>query len=218
VGGHVKERARKAKVAISRIQKPQLLSMESAQRVFELCIAPVATYGIAVVWERMTKNMLETMESVKATFLKRCLGAAVGTKNRLVYRLVGTGSFVMDKFGLPGTTASSEYLVAFSEKMRQVIKAGELLGSPAMTSDAWRESGRPGRSLIIRVSLHGLHSDFCSGRRCFSAQEYCVCRFCGGQCEQHHVWSCPSSEGVEQRKAVKLAEKSSVGLAESDGS
>lgn len=43
---HLRGRCRKALVAVSSISKPQLLSLHTAMQLFDIKIAPIATYGI----------------------------------------------------------------------------------------------------------------------------------------------------------------------------
>jgi len=211
--GHIRERVRKAKVAIARVRKPQMLGMGTALRVFGLCIAPVVSYGIPVIWEKLNEKHLAALESVKASFLKRSLGVAAGTKNRVVYSLVGTGSFIEDvrtMFKLELTHSATLYLQSFQEKIRGVESEGVLGQTLAMTTRRWREPGRPGRSLVIRVSVHGLHGEFCWGKGCFVAGEGCRCRYCGGECRQYHLWDCPAQEGVQFRRSVTRAQNECV--------
>ena len=211
--GHIRERSRRAKVAISRIRKPHLLSTATALEVFGLCIAPVAAYGIAVVWDQMSERLLRILESVKATFLKRCLGVGYGTRNRVVYGLVGTTSFVTDllaSYRLPRSAAVDQYLLEFSRRVGDAMAAEEIRRSPAMKTEKWREAGREGRSLIMRVSIHGLHGTFCDrnrkGKTCFEETDYCVCKFCGEACAQFHIWGCKAEEGERERDRVRRAE------------
>ena len=210
VEGHIRDRVRRAKVAIARIRKPQLLSIKAAVEVFALCIAPVASYGLRLLWEKMNIRMLAILESVKATFLKRCLGVAVHTRNRLVYALTGEGSFIeelMSRNHLERHIAVEEYVQSFNRKVRDVLEGDFFRGTPVGRSMDWKGAGRPGRSLVVRVSLHGLHRDFCFNRRCFEATLDCKCRYCGGNCEQDHMWACASYEGVSTRRQVEVAEK-----------
>ena len=208
IDSHVRERVRKAKIAIARIRKPHLLSIKTAMAVFSLCVGPVAYYGLAAVWERMSVRLLGMVETVKASFLKRCLGVARSTKNRLVYSLLEERSFIEELLPILKvrcTLAVDEYLRAFKKKVEGVAVDGFWEGSPALDRDEWRGAGRPGRSLIIRVSLHGLHGDICSSRRCFIASEDCICKFCGGVCEQMHIWSCTMEQVVQMRRNVYVA-------------
>jgi len=217
VEGHVKDRTRRAKVAIARIRKPQLLSISAALAVFELCIAPMASYGITMVWQKMKVTMLAMMESVKATFVKKCLGVATCTSNRLVYSLLGQRSFVeelMMKHDLPLTPEVALYLKEFRVKIRGVLEDGFLGITPAGQDARWREAGRPGRSLVIRASLGGLHNEFCYNLRCFEATSECICRHCSEICEQFHLWSCLAPKGVEYRSKIREAQRCKLGIEE----
>ena len=132
IEGHIKDRAKKAKVAMSKIKKPQLLSIDTALTIFNICVAPVATYGTEVVWEQMTIRLCMLMESVKATFLKRCLGVARGTRNRDVYSWLGVNSFVEEmvvRYNLSWTSAALKYIQGFRDKINEVSRRGPFWGS-----------------------------------------------------------------------------------------
>ena len=90
------------------------------------------------------------------------------------------------------------------------MAAEEIRRSPAMKTEKWREAGREGRSLIMRVSIHGLHGTFCDrnrkGKTCFEEKDDCVCKFCGEACAQFHIWGCKAEEGERERDRVRRAE------------
>jgi hypothetical protein len=70
---HVNEKCRKAVSSFSAIHKPHLLSLKAALRLFDMKIAPIASYGIELIWEDLTVGNLESYNRLKASFLKRAL-------------------------------------------------------------------------------------------------------------------------------------------------
>ena len=42
-------------------------------RLFETVITPIATYGIEIIWDKLSTSDLQRMEKVKARYLKRAL-------------------------------------------------------------------------------------------------------------------------------------------------
>lgn len=212
--GHIRDRVRRGKIAIAKIRKPHLLSLKTAMEVFRLCVAPVISYGFEIIWDRLGKSMLEYIDSLKGLYLKRCLGVSKYTRNRLVYWLTDERCFVEElgeKMGLKNTRAVEDHVVNFKGKIAEVEGMVEMRMSPAVESSSWREAGRPGRSLIIRASIHGLHGDFCAGGsgggKCFEAGDECECNFCGEGCGQFHIWECSAAEGFEYRRLVRDAQR-----------
>ena len=105
---HISERCRKAMVASSMIRKPHLLSLKTALQLFNLKVAPITTYGVELIWENLTPANLESLDRVKAAFLKRTLGLHPSAKNRLVYCLAQTPLFskeLQERLGLSQTSA-----------------------------------------------------------------------------------------------------------------
>ena len=56
---HVTERIRKAKLAFCTIPNPRCLSLNTALRLFDLKIVPIATYGIKLTWNLLKAHHLE---------------------------------------------------------------------------------------------------------------------------------------------------------------
>ncbi|XP_018493745.1 uncharacterized protein LOC108863712 [Galendromus occidentalis] len=93
---HIEERQRKALVAINSIATPRLLSLRTALALFDLKVAPVASFGIQIIWKRLSVAQLETPERIKPVYLKRVFGLRTSTKNRFVCLLTDTKLFVED--------------------------------------------------------------------------------------------------------------------------
>jgi hypothetical protein len=59
---------------------------KNSNELFDLKIVPILTYGLTI-WEYLGVNNLKTLESVKATYLKKALRVSRCTPSRLVYVL-----------------------------------------------------------------------------------------------------------------------------------
>ncbi|KAJ4435118.1 hypothetical protein ANN_23693 [Periplaneta americana] len=59
-------------------------------------ITPIASYGIELIWEKLTNNDLAKLENVKARFLKRVLGVEKQSPTRIVYVLAKEIFFIED--------------------------------------------------------------------------------------------------------------------------
>jgi hypothetical protein len=65
-GVHLRERIVGAIRSINEISNLQLLSLQTAIRLFEAKVAPALTYGLEIIWEHLTVKQLQRIESVKA--------------------------------------------------------------------------------------------------------------------------------------------------------
>lgn len=109
---HVEERVRKGILALTSIPNIQKLSMKTALALFEMKVAPCLSYGIPLVWEKLTTGNLIELERVKAAFIKRACGLHASTKNSLFYPLARTTFYVedlRDRFKLACTPPFVQY-------------------------------------------------------------------------------------------------------------
>jgi hypothetical protein len=59
--------------AMHYIGNMRLLFRKTAMKLFTAKLAPIFTCGLEQIWEHLTENDLATLETVKATYLKRTL-------------------------------------------------------------------------------------------------------------------------------------------------
>ena len=117
---HLRERTAKAIRAASSIRDPQKLSIGTAEALFRLKIAPIASYGIQLVWERLGEEEFRLMDRVKAFFMKRVMGLAASCKNRIVWILLGGRLWtevMQARGGLARTGAFERYLANEGAKL-----------------------------------------------------------------------------------------------------
>ena len=205
VGEQLGERVRRAKIAVGGLDKLGELSLGAAVRLFKGVIAPVATYGLGVIWGRMGRENFKKLEGVKAFFLKRWLGVARGTRNRLVYRVTGERSFIEELAEGAGERNEelAGYLGDFKAKVEGV--GDEFLMTPGMCTEGWKKAGRQGRSFLMRVTMHGMHAEFCGSTGYHDWGGWCRCELCGEGVDLLHWMSCPAEKGVEIRREVGRA-------------
>ena len=84
---HITEKCTAAIKAIYVIRNLQLLSLETAMKIFHAKICPILLYGIEIIWEKLSKQNLRKIEQVKARYLKLVLGLSKNTQSRLTYEL-----------------------------------------------------------------------------------------------------------------------------------
>jgi hypothetical protein len=58
------------------------MSIEAGLKLFDLAIAPIASYAIEVIWPFLTKNDFQKLETAESRFLKRLLGLSKVNKSR----------------------------------------------------------------------------------------------------------------------------------------
>ena len=192
-GGHIAQRARKATLAIATIEKPRLLSLKTALALFDMKIAPVASYGLPVIWEHLTARQLSELDRVKPAYLKRVLGLHSSAMNRLVYLLCDTPLFVEElkqRLELKETEAFRQFINEYELKMSCIDPNFFRVG--AMTNQAWKDCGRSNRHVVTRHAIHGFHHVICRTTRHHEPGDDCYCQRCGGRCERYHAERCPA--------------------------
>jgi hypothetical protein len=190
-GEHVKSRRARSVAAVWSMPDPGRLSLRTAMRLFDLKVAPCATYGIREIWEHLSTANLNDLEQVKANFLKRTLGVAKNTRNRLVYLLAGETTMIermVKIMGLSRTEAYEKFLKQWEEKFADINV--EFLDTDAMKREDWKRPLYNRRHTICREAVHGFHHYFCSRPTFHEADENCVCRLCDQKCEQYHFGRC----------------------------
>ena len=196
---HIEERIRRTTVAFASIPSPQKLSVDTALKLFHLKLAPVASYGIQLIWAHLTKEDLSRLDAVKTAFLKRVLGLHRTTRNRLVLALCDTPAFTAElqsRFQLPPTEASRHNDDEIKVKAKSIDPEFRL--SPAITSSAWKNGNFRKRHLITRFSVHGFHFLLCRTLNWHEPNESCTCRLCGQPCGRYHAGHCTQAPSLSQ--------------------
>ena len=193
---HTTERCAAAITAMNLITKLRLLSIETALALFELKVAPIATYGIEVTWPYLNKTDLNKIESVKATYIKKCLSVSKFTKSRLVYALANCNFFVTDikyKFKLPNSPAYEKYLSSRLLKARQIDPLFPTCST--MMNRNWIKAVQKDRHIFTRFAVHGFHHLICQTPDYHDIRETCMCLNCKEPCNLYHLDSCPPESG-----------------------
>jgi hypothetical protein len=207
---HVEKRLRAALFATYNIRELNNLSVETALKLFELKVSPIASYGIEIIWPHLTKLDLENIERVKTRYLKRVLGLSKYIRSRFVYELVDTDLFVSDlklKFSLPETEVYNKFCEQKSMNKLGIID--EFYDTETMTNLKWQNALFADRSVFTRFACHGYHYVFCSNKK-FHAEampNICVCIYCNEKCTQYHILECQHRK-LSLREAAKIKYKS----------
>jgi Reverse transcriptase (RNA-dependent DNA polymerase)/Endonuclease-reverse transcriptase len=207
---HVEKRMRAAIFATYNIRELNNLSIETALKLFELKVSPIASYGIEIIWPYLTIQDLENIERVKTRYLKRVLGLSKYIRSRFVYELVDTDLFVSDlklKFSLPETEAYKKFHEQKSMNKLSIID--EFYETETMTNLKWQNALFADRYVFTRFACHGYHYVFCSNKKFHSEAitNICVCKYCNKECTQYHILYCPNKK-LSLREAAKIKFKS----------
>lgn len=188
---HISERVSKAITSSTSIHSPHRLSISTALALFNLKIAPIATYGIRAVWEDLTVANLRELEKTKSMFVKRVLSVSRTARTRLAYQLAGCEYLIQDiirTFRLPITPAASTYLDEVAVKLAAI--PSDFYHTTAMSHSGWMDPLQDNRHLQTRYAIHGFHHQMCSRSGCFESTVTCVCRFSGDRCYTYHLHMC----------------------------
>ena len=188
---HLVDRIQKAKLAFCTIPKPKELSLETALALYDLKIAPIASYGVQLIWDQLTQLQLFQLDKLKASYLERVLGVHRTSRNRLVYLLIGAPLMtkqLRENFQLNRTNAYSKNRASFERKFEEID--AEFLNTPAMTTNWWKEAGIRQRHKLTRGAIHGFHHELCKKTEFHEADENCTCELCGQPCTLYHLYKC----------------------------
>jgi hypothetical protein len=191
---HVQDRKARAITAACLLPPLPPLSLATAIDLFNIKIAPMATYGLTVCWEFLKVSDFRAIDGVLMTFLKRAMGVSRFAKSRLVLLLSET-TLTTERLaaahGLPHTPNYLLYLDEWRVKLQEIDP--EFLGTSAMMDRSWVAPNAGHRSAVCRLAVHGFHHVFCAVQGFHDASVTCICRFCGCRCDRYHSQTCQAS-------------------------
>jgi hypothetical protein len=189
---HVLKRAKASYFAISKLTKLTKSSIETALKLFDLAISPVASYGIESIWPYLKKSDFYTLETVKSRYLKKALGLSKYTKSRYTYKLANTDFFVRDlrdRFSLQSTAEYEKFLHNKNISLTEINP--QFFETPAMTNPCWKNVNFEKRHAFTRYSCHGFHHLLCNNPNFHAiALDNCECKFCNEKIGQYHLFNC----------------------------
>ena len=186
---HVQERTTAAIRAIYNIDDLHLLSLDTAMTLFNCAISPIVTYGIELIWEKLSYSDLKKIEQVKARFLKRALRVGLTAPSRLVYELAKETFYIEDlRLTLPYTRAFDKCRAERTKKQREIDR--EFYATDAMIYRNWTRENQEQRHIITRTAIHGFHHKICIIERFHEPGEACVCKLCNQTCDRYHIVKC----------------------------
>ena len=188
---HVQERTAAAIRAMCSIKGITSLKLGTAMKLFATVITPIVTYGIELIWEKLSSSDLERIEKVKPRFIKKALGVSKYTPNRMAYALARETFFLEDLRLKILLTATEPYKkVIEKKKQREKEIDEEFYASDAMVNREWTGSNQPQRHRIIGLATHGYHHKMCKNTKFHQPSDSCECKICDQKCERYHYKQC----------------------------
>ena len=169
VSRHVASRIRKARLAFGSIPTPRVLSLKTALALFDMKIAPIASYGIGIVWDELPVTQLDAFDKLKASFLRLALGVHRSSRNLtrirhetlapdaldpiILEKAAAVDSTTLGRLGLSHMqTLTSLTGLARSSRCTRISTAQDLIIlRDALNSIAVRNSRRSGRMHLQRL-------------------------------------------------------------------
>ena len=190
---HNKQRATAATKAIHDIREITKLSLTTAMTLFNTKIVPILTYGLELTWDKLRSKDLQTLENVKARFLKKTLGVSKYTLSRLVY-VLAREPFLLEelrtKCNLPYTPNWKKALDERIRKREDIWE--EFYTTEAMINRAWTDTNQELRHFVTSLATHGYHHRICRTKSFHEPDVNCVCDLCGNSCNRYHTLTCQS--------------------------
>lgn len=188
---HVQDRTAAAIKAIYNIKNLTKLTTDTAMTLFHTTIAPIVTYGIEIIWQKLTVSDLNKIEKVKASFMKRITGTGKTAPSRLIYELMRETYFIEDiriTYLLPSTEPYQKAVKVREQKRKEINE--EFYTSSAMTDRNWTRECQTLRHVVTRLAIHGFHHKVCENKKFHQPTEDCRCALCGDKCKLYHITEC----------------------------
>jgi Reverse transcriptase (RNA-dependent DNA polymerase)/Endonuclease-reverse transcriptase len=191
---HTAARTLSANIATFDIKKISRLSVDAAIRLFFIKVAPIASFGLSVVWPHLTITDIRKLNMVYDSYLKRMMCIHKSSKNRIVHHVLNVDSFVghlQVQFNLPYTGAFGAFLE--ERERKQNCLPERIQDTLSELPNRWRNPLQDDRHVYTRIIAHGFHFKFCVRVEFHHAEEECRCKFCDLRCDYYHCLSCENS-------------------------
>jgi Reverse transcriptase (RNA-dependent DNA polymerase) len=193
---HIDKRIKAAIFATCKLISLPKASLDTALKIFDLAISPIASYGIEAIWSYLSLSDLHHLETVKTRFLKRALSLSKFIKSRYTYKLAETGYFIDDlrrKFSLPETESYKKFLT--NQTFKNSCINPQFFDTPAMINQNWKTACFENRHVFTRFACHGFHYVLCNDKSYHaSAHDACKCVKCGDKMDQYHFNKCDKND------------------------
>ena len=189
---HLQRKKLKSVAAIGTIRRLQTVSLKTAITLFKIKVQPVLEYGLHEIAPFLTPPQLLTLDSIKATFLKRALCVHISTSNTLVFRMCDESSMVEELArNHPIKRTSLEiYEAQRREKIARLEEDGFSNG-PAFHNTTWKKEKQKFRHIVTRTTVHGFHFRICQNEAYHSPNDSCVCKLCNmAASDRYHIMTC----------------------------
>jgi hypothetical protein len=205
---HIAFRRTKCLMALSEIPDLRRLPLETAMALFRIKLSTCADYGIRVIWDRLSTANMMVLDSVKSSFLKKCLGLSKYARSRHAYMLADTSTLVEElvrKYDLPWTPAYGKFLEQWEGKFAEIEQ--EFYNTEAMRSESWKGADIRNRHLKCRYAEHGFHYKLCQRKNFHEPDHECLCDYCGESCKKYHFEVCGRPQFASLRELAEDLEQ-----------
>lgn len=189
---HIKHRKLQAIKAINCLPNLTRLSIETAEELFERKIKPIVTYGFSAFVDHITTNQLNELDKVKFRYIKRILGVSKLASSTVSLHIIGwctLGDDLIRDYNIRNSVVK-EYREHRENKNWEFVSENYTDG-PAFTGSCWRKANQTNRSLICRLTVHGLHHLICVNDKFHEFSYQCKCKFCDKPCDnRYHILNC----------------------------
>ena len=193
---HIDKRIKAAIFATCKLTSLPKASVDTALKLFDLAISPIASYGIEAIWPYLSLSDLHHLETAKTRFLKKALSLSKFIKSRYTYKLAATGYFIDDlrrKFSLPETDSYNKFIT--NQTFKNTCIDPQFFDTPAMINPNWKTACFDNRHVFTRFACHGFHYVLCSDKSFHaSAHDACKCVNCGEKMDQYHFNKCDKND------------------------
>lgn len=189
---HINKKSRKMAQVIGSQKHLQKVSMEVAEKIFNIMIWPAITYGLKPLSHVITAKHLLAMDRIKARFYKKALGLPKNSSNTFTFILADTKSMgeclINNLVGITRRT-KLEY-----EELREMknwdFVAGKFTDGPAFNCSSWKCYNQKNRHFLSCLTWHGYHHLTCKNRSFHEPEEDCQCRRCNAEAGRYHILAC----------------------------
>ena len=131
------------------------LSLRTAMTLFQAKVLHTLTYWLDLIWDNLTVSDLNTIESVKARYLKRILGISKTAPSRLPTSWLKNPSLSKNWDSKCNYHLRTQKLQSRLEKLEMIEL--EFYSTVAMINRSWEEPNNELRSPLTRLAIHGFH-------------------------------------------------------------
>lgn len=198
---HIMKRKAAAAAVIGSLKNLRLVSLDTAIRIFDLKVRPIACYALDSICSFLTCRQLAQLDRVKSLFLKKAIGVHKSASSTLVHEIAATATLTEDLKRNNYIISDNEWTAYKELRDEKKTEATWKYGSdgPAFQSDSWKGSLRKNRHVFTRATVHGFHHLLCCYQECYEPKDDCTCVLCHEEnMTLYHVVECKANQSLQE--------------------